>query len=115
MVGWHEASLVESIALTSLDLIFRTEIERFLMSANTQVGLNIYQCECWQNVSTTNTQSNYTIPFVVKVEIGMKANLFAFREANLLRETLPLSEVAQFKNFSFVPPNCSIKYVLVST
>eukprot|EP01113_Clastostelium_recurvatum_P023155 TRINITY_DN2767_c2_g1_i2.p1 TRINITY_DN2767_c2_g1~~TRINITY_DN2767_c2_g1_i2.p1 ORF type:complete len:942 (-),score=292.73 TRINITY_DN2767_c2_g1_i2:45-2669(-) len=105
----------QTVAQTERDLplspggVLKQEIDGFFREASWKLRMKVFQCECWAVLG--EELHYYTIPFCLRVEIGMNAYARGFLEANELPTTLSLSEIQQHKAFKFPPPALSMKHI----
>lgn len=86
--------------------VLRMELETYFREAKWPLHMNLYRAEC-----SASDNSNITLPFFARAQLGLYAYAEVFRKQQDLSPTLTREEVIAHSKFNFKPVSFQIKYL----
>lgn len=105
-------SSASSFSSPSPARLLRQEIDTYVRDASQRLNVVVFQAECW--TISGDEPLYFTVPFVIRAELGVAAYTRAFVETNDLPLSLSPQDIANHKLYKFAPPTLNMKCTSVN-
>eukprot|EP00026_Physarum_polycephalum_P000658 Phypoly_transcript_00659.p1 GENE.Phypoly_transcript_00659~~Phypoly_transcript_00659.p1 ORF type:complete len:1330 (+),score=180.08 Phypoly_transcript_00659:190-4179(+) len=87
--------------------ILRQEFDTFVRDATQYLNVAVFQAECWTIVD--NESMYFTVPFLIRAELGISAYTRFFAESNDLPTSFTHQDITSHKLFKYTPIPLALK------